>query len=154
MRIPTIAASIGSEPYLGGASRARLIQVLRNSVLCRPDFTGTAMVKRNRSRAQRLDRRHVVTDEEDRPAFSADVVHLAEALPLERGVADGENLVDDEDLRLQVRGDGEAEPHVHAARVALHRRVEELLDLGEVDDLVEPAVDLRAAACPRIAPFR
>ena len=73
------------------------------------------------------------------------VAHLAEALALERGVADGQHLVDDQDLRLEVRRDGEGEPHVHAARVALDRRVEELLDLGEGDDLVELAIDLGLA---------
>ena len=44
-----------------------------------------------------------------------------------------------------MRRHGEREPHVHAAGVALHRRVEELLDLGERDDLVELARDLGAA---------
>ena len=42
-------------------------------------------------------------------------------------------------------GDGEGEPHRHAARVALDRRVEEALDVGEGDDLVEAAADLGAA---------
>ena len=55
--------------------------------------------------------------------------------------------------RLEMRGDGERQPHVHAAGVALHRRVDELLDLGEGDDLVELAADLRRRM-PRMAPFR
>ena len=76
-----------------------------------------------------------------------DVLHLAEALLLELGVADRQHLVDDQDLRLEMRRHGEGEPHVHAARVALDRRVEELLDLGEGDDLVELALDLGAASC-------
>ena len=38
--------------------------------------------------------------------------------------------------------DGERQPHVHAGRIALHRRVE-TLDLGEGDDLVELPPDLR-----------
>ena len=88
-----------------------------------------------------------------RPSPVGDVLHLAEALLLELGVADGEHLVDDQDLRLEVRGDGEGQAHVHAAGVALDRRVEELLDLGEGDDLVE----LRSISrrfMPRIAPLR
>ena len=44
-----------------------------------------------------------------------------------------------------MRGDGEGEPHVHPAGVALDRRVEEPLDLGEGDDLVELAADLAPA---------
>ena len=83
-----------------------------------------------------------------------DLAHLAEALALERRVADREHLVDEQDLRLEVGGDGEGEPHVHAARVALDRGVEELLDLGELDDLVEARGRSRARRMPRIAPFR
>ena len=71
------------------------------------------------------------------------VVHLAEALLLELGVAHRQHLVDDEDLRLEVGRHGEGQPHVHAARVALDRRVEEAADLAELDDLVELALDLR-----------
>ena len=84
---------------------------------------------------------------------SRDVPHLAEALLLELRVADRQHLVDDENLGLQMRRNGEGEAHVHAARIALHRRVEELLDAGEVDDLVELAVDL-ARLMPRMAPLR
>ena len=75
------------------------------------------------------------------------VVHLAEALLLELRVAHRQHLVDDQDLGLEVRGHRERQPHVHAARVVLHRRVDELLDLGERDDLVELPVDLGAASC-------
>ena len=70
------------------------------------------------------------------------VAHLPETLPLERGVAHGQDLVDDEDLRLEMGGHRKGQAHVHAARVALHRRVDELADLGERDDLVELSVDL------------
>ena len=76
---------------------------------------------------------------------SRDLRHLAEALLLELGVADGEHLVDDQDLGFQMRRDGEGEPHIHARRVALDRRVEKFLDLGEGDDLVELPFDLGAA---------
>ena len=83
----------------------------------------------------------------------ADVVHLAEALLLKRDVADREHLVDEQDLRLEVRRHRERQPHLHAARVVLDRRVDEPLDFGEGDDLVELPCDLARAACPRIAPF-
>ena len=66
-----------------------------------------------------------MADEQDRAALAGDVLHLAQALALEVSVADGEHLVDEQDVRLEVGGDGEAEPHVHAARVVLDRRVEE-----------------------------
>src|SRR5262249_34342913 len=50
-----------------------------------------------------------------------------------------------EDLGLQVRRHGEGQPDVHAGGIALDGRVEEFLDLGEGDDLVELAVDLGLA---------
>ena len=62
---------------------------------------------------------------------------------LERKVADGEDLVDDEHLGLEVRRNREAETGVHAAGIATHRRVEELRNTRELDDLVELAIDLR-----------
>ena len=80
-----------------------------------------------------------------RPSSTVRSRILLHALALERGVADGEHLVDEQDLGVEVRGDREAEAHVHAARVALDRRVDELLDAGELDDRVEPAGDLLAA---------
>jgi hypothetical protein len=36
--------------------------------------------------------------------------------------------------------DGEPQPDIHPARIALHRRIQELLKLGEGDDFVEAAV--------------
>ena len=48
-----------------------------------------------------------MADEQDRPALAADLAHFAEALPLERHVADGQNLIDEQHLRFEVRGDGE-----------------------------------------------
>ena len=74
-----------------------------------------------------------------RPSRRTDVPHLAEAFLLELDIADRQHLVDDQDFRFQMRGHGERQPHIHARTVALDRRVEELLDLGEGDDLVELA---------------
>ena len=86
------------------------------------------------------------TDDQHGAAVAArHLVHLAKAFFLELGVADGEHLVDDQDLRLQMGGDGEGEAHIHARGIALDRGVEEFLDLGEGDDLVEFLADLGAA---------
>ena len=62
-------------------------------------------------------------------------------------VADREHLVDDQDLGVEVRRDRERQPDVHPARVALHGRVDELLDPAELDDLVELRTDLARASC-------
>src|SRR5262249_35458903 len=67
-----------------------------------------------------------------------------QALLLERRVAHRQDLVDEQDLGVEVGGDGEGQPNIHAAGVALGGGVEEFLDLGESDDVVELAVDLAA----------
>ena len=104
------------------------------------------MIKQQGSIGQRRYGRHVVADKQHRAAVAArDLVHLAEAFLLELGIADREHFVDDQDFRLQMRRDGEGEAHIHAGGIALDRRVEELLDLGKGDDLVEFPADLGAA---------
>src|SRR3546814_13117281 len=47
-------------------------------------------------------------------------------------------------IRFQVRCNGESEPHIHAARVALNRGVQKFLDLGKINDLVEFPQDFLA----------
>ena len=56
--------------------------------------------------------------------------------------------------RVDVDGDREAQPHVHARRVVLDLVVDELLELGELDDVVEAAPSARPSTCPRMAPLR
>ncbi|OQA42175.1 MAG: hypothetical protein BWY52_02294 [Chloroflexi bacterium ADurb.Bin325] len=82
-----------------------------------------------------------MADKQDRPAAARDFAHFPEAFLLECGIADGKDFIDNKDFRVQVRGHGEGEPHVHAGAVAFDRGVDELLDLGEGDDLVELAAD-------------
>ena len=57
-------------------------------------------------------------------------------------VADCEHFVHEQDVRIDVNRHREPETHVHPGRVRLHRRVDEFLELGELDDLVEAARDL------------
>ena len=83
--------------------------------------------------------------EQDRLAAPLELGELVEALVGEAFVADGEHFVDEQDVGIDVDRDGEAEAHVHAGRVGLHRRIDEVLHLGELDDLVEPLRDLALA---------
>src|SRR5438132_1521671 len=101
-----------------------------------------AVVQQNRPCAQIVDRAHIVADEEHGASLPSHIAHLSQALLLEGGVPNGENFVDQENLRLEVRRDGEGQAGVHAARVMLDRRLQEFFDLGEGDDLIEPAIDL------------
>ena len=129
------------------------LEVVRDDLRARPVLDDAPLVEPDRAIAQLRDRLHVVRDEQDRPPGAAEFLHAPEAAPLELRVADGEHLVDEEDLRLEVRSHREREAHVHAARVALHRGVDELLDAGELDDVGKLRVISRRFM-PRIAPFR
>ena len=70
-----------------------------------------------------------------------EVLNAALALLLEEHVADGERLVDDEDVGLGDGGDGERDACDHAGGEVLHGHVHEIGQLGEVDDLLEVRVD-------------
>ena len=79
----------------------------------------------------------VVRDEDDRAALLLEREDAPEALPLERLVADGEDLVEEQDFRVEERRDREPEPHRHPRRVRADGPVDRVLELGEGDDLVE-----------------
>ena len=111
----------------------------------RPVVGLLARREQDRPLAETLDRLRVVRDEEDRAALVLEGRDDAEALALEVLVADREDLVEQQHVGLQERGDREAEPHRHPARVRAHGPVDRVLDLGERDDLVEALADLGAA---------
>ena len=81
-------------------------------------------------------------DEHDRPALLLEREDPPEALSLERLVADGEDLVQQQDVGVEERRDREPEPHRHSRRVRADGPIDRVLELGECDDLVEAALDL------------
>ena len=117
------------------------------------DQRGRGRARRRASQIWRTRSAAWVTSTIVRPS-RWNALDAVEALALERLVADREHLVDEEDVGVDVDGDREPEPHVHARRVVLHLLVDELLELGEVDDLVEDARRSPAASKPRIEPLR
>ena len=70
------------------------------------------------------------------------IVHLPHTLLLKLRIPYSQHFVDDQYLGVEVGGDGEREPDVHARRVALDGGIEKLFGAGEVDDGVELAGDL------------
>src|SRR5436190_20691693 len=86
-------------------------------------------LEQDRALCQAGDCLYVMAYEQDGAPGIGHALHLAEAFLLKHHVANGQNLVDDEDLRLEMGSNGKGEPYVHAGAVALDRRVEELIDL-------------------------
>src|SRR5438105_8800243 len=72
-------------------------------------------------------------------------VHLRKAFLLELCVAHGQHFIDNEDLRIQVRGHGESQTHIHTTRVMFDSRFEKLLGARETYDFIKLRVDLAPA---------
>jgi hypothetical protein len=143
------AASLGVaqiDPRRGREPGAGARQVRANDGAGRPRELHLSALQQQAPGTESLHRIHVVAHEQHgaSPA-TGHLLHLAEAPLLKLGVADGEHLVDDEHLGLEMGRHREGEPHLHPARVPLDRRIQELADLGERHDLVELPVDLGLA---------
>ena len=126
------------------ASLLSPVDVLREDVLDRALGHDLALVEHDPAVAQGLDGGQVVGHEQNGRSGLNELVHPRHASILEHRVADRERLVDDEDLRLEVRSDREAESQLHPRRVVLDLCVDRLLELRERHDVVEAATDLPA----------
>src|SRR5438309_9216622 len=83
------------------------------------------------TRAQILNGGHVVRNKKDCPAAATEPIHGVEAFALEARVADGQNLVDYENIGIKVRGHGKPQAQAHPGRVALDRCIQELCYAGK-----------------------
>src|SRR5919109_3047686 len=81
-------------------------------------------------------------DEKDRSAAALELGKLVEALMREALVTNREHLVYQQHVRIDVNGHGKSQAHVHAGRICLYRRIDEVLKLGELDNLLKAARDL------------
>ena len=86
-----------------------------------------------------------MADEDDRSSLALEAPEGVEAFLLEARVADCENLVDEIDVGVSLDRRGEPEPHLHPGGVVLELQVDELLELGELDDRGEALAEPRRA---------
>ena len=96
-----------------------------------PSCCDPSVVEPHRPLADPLDRGQVVGDEHEGRPLQHHRPHPVDAPLLERGVAHGEHLVDEQHVGLEERGHAEAEPHLHPARIELHLPVDGVVELGE-----------------------
>ena len=68
----------------------------------------------------------VVRDEHEGPVLISELDELLHALLLKGDLADGEDLVDQEELRVDVDRDRKRQPDVHPRRIRFDRCVDEL----------------------------
>ena len=60
-------------------------------------------------------------------------------------IAHRQHFIHQQRFRLQVRGHGECQAHLHSGAVMLQRRIDKISDFGKGHDLIEFAVDFPAA---------
>src|SRR5678815_1336481 len=86
-----------------------------------------------------------MTNEQNSPARSGNVIHLPKTLFLKVRVADCEDFIDQKNVGLEMGCDREGKPDVHPTGVTFYRCIDKLFDLGKRDDFVEFLVNLVAA---------
>ncbi len=94
--------------------------------------------------AERLHHVHAVRHEQQRHPCLGELLQPLQAFELERRVAHGERLVDDQHVGVDVDRHREGEPQLHPARIRLGRLLDEGADVGKRRDVVEPLLHLRA----------
>ena len=64
-------------------------------------------------------------------------VDLLQTAFSERRVSHRHGFVDDQNIRVDAHGHRETQPHIHAGRVLLHRRIDEFFEPGKFNDRIE-----------------
>ncbi len=81
--------------------------------------------------------------EDNRLAHGLKFFKLVIALCLEKDIAHGERLIDNQDFRIDVDGDRKSQPHEHTAGICLDRLVHIGTDVREREDVVHFRFDFR-----------
>ncbi len=93
---------------------------------------------------QGRDLLHVMRNH-DQCAAAPEQFHEGEAFASESGVADGQGLIDDQDVGFGVNADREGQPRAHAGGIEPHRLIEKRTDRGKLGDRWYPPKYIRPA---------
>ena len=88
------------------------------------------------------DAAQVMAHDQDRLALGFEFFKLVKTLCLEKNISYGKRLIHDQDLRIDIDGNGEGQTHEHSAGIGLDRLVNEVSDVRERKNAVQPGVDL------------
>src|SRR4051794_20932896 len=119
-QVDLLDANLAAPPLLQARAAFRRIAVAREQLAIADDCivrraveVDDAVPQQESSVAQALHRGCVVRHEYDRAAALLELEDLSEALALKLLVADGEHLVEQQYVGVDMRRDRETEPHVH-----------------------------------------
>ena len=127
---------------LGDIGERELLAIRLADVLHGAVHAHVALLDPDGALADALDLVHGMAHQQHGNVAGVDeVLDALLALALEEHVAHRERFVDDEDVGLGDGRDGERDARGHTRGVVLEGHVHEVLELGELDDLVHLAVD-------------
>lgn len=105
-------------------------------------FYHLTVIETDEEIAEFLYLRGAVGNQDETHAILTQLRNPCMALFLECLVTHGQNLIGQEDVRLEMDGYREAQTHLHAGRVVFQRRVDEVAKFGKVNDLWYSGADL------------
>ncbi len=85
-----------------------------------------------------------MSDDEDGRAFVVQFENSPEATLLEFGIANGQNFIDQNNVRIDVQRHAARQPRIHPGRVVFHRLVQKFPQPGKLDDAFEAFVNILA----------
>lgn len=112
-------------------------EVLRDHAFGIADGLDLSMVEPECAVAQGFHVAGGMRDKKNRDAARAQLVNFTEAALPEIDVADRESFIDQQDFGIDVDRHRECEPDHHAARIGLHRLMDEIADFREFRDVGE-----------------
>src|SRR5262245_39531797 len=83
-----------------------------------------------------------MADDDHRATLLGGTFHHLEAPFAKLGVANCKDLINDQNLRLQIRGYCKSQSYPHSRRIEVHRSVDECFASSQVQNLIELPVDL------------
>ena len=98
-------------------------------------LTYLALVYPDRGIAQFLYVKHGVAAEHHGLLVGTKLVHAFHAFALKCHVANRQGFIDNQDIGAHHGGDGKGQPHIHARGIGLDRAIDEIVQLGELDDV-------------------
>ena len=131
------AASVGGSTRCGLGAPEVDLQIAVGNLVRLAQMHKMSSLQQHRAVAEAVQRTHVVRYKHDRSPLVAHSVEDVKALLLKGGVADGEHLIDEQDVGVDLDRDRECQPDVHAGGVVLELQLLELAQFGEVDHLVD-----------------
>ena len=80
--------------------------------------------------------------EQDRLALLLEFLKLVITFRLEEHVADGQRLIHDQDLRLDIDGQRKSQTDEHTGRISFHRLMHKVPDIGKRQDIIQLRINL------------